>query len=461
LRSTEFTTPNIKIKDTVTGSYGDQIDGALIAYTDDDSQVGYLEYSIYDDVPSIKMIWVVPEYRRYKIAMKMLRTLQSMHPEKEIDWGYTTPDGSNLKNSIDFEKKPNPEVIKKKQKLSGIKSRLQKLNYRLEQMRSRDPKLAGQYISTVSDRWNKFNDLEYGLENELWDKKEYTNLIREQYLSEAPLADYVPIGDFNKPGPFRGVDKKLVQHPTNQLKTATFFENTNYDFRLFFSNISGTGKYAERGVVPKDQIKQIFGEYADQILQNSENTITIVFVGNSGAEKVMLTPWIMAHRFGHAIQATSRYSMNGWSLWKEAEKHFFNAVNGMLSEYYGKSSKTQYGRRQDDSSMKNDLTPEYNALFNAIGTQRSSRSNKIKRPYEFLYELFAQYLGTGKITLNELPVSLGYGRKAWGNPTNFLNLKSEYRNDEDAKYATDILSRDLELLFDDVLSASVGNIFVM
>lgn len=274
------------------------------------------------------------------------------------------------------------------------------------------------------------------------------------FIQEAPLQSYDTMGDFDKPGPFRGPDKKLVPNPTNILKTQQFLEKTPYDFRLFFSNIPGTGKYSEFGPADDAKLREIFGdEIAQKIIAGSEDAITVVFVGNKGDAKVPLTPWIMAHRFGHAIQAGVRMN-RGWSTWGEAEKHFFSQVNSMLEEYYGKAS-------SESSKFKFNLTPEYNALFNAIGTQRSSRQNLIKRPYEFLYELFAQYLGTGQVTLKPLPVSLGYGRKVWGNPTQYLNLKPEYRNNEDAKEAAEILGRDMEYMFDDVLGSAVGKIFVM
>lgn len=267
-------------------------------------------------------------------------------------------------------------------------------------------------------------------------------------IDEAPLADYQPMGDFDKPGPFRGVDKKLVPHPTNQLKTARFFEQTPYDFRLFFSNIPGTGKYSEYGPMRAEVIQQVFGANAQQILAGSEDAITVVFVGNKGDSKVMLTPWMMAHRIGHAVQAGER---NTAGTWRAAEEHFFRAVNGMLQDFYGKRGQRQF-------SMSNDLSKEYAALFNAIGTQRSSRTGQITRPYEFLYELFAQYLGTGKIELKPLPKSQGYGRKAWGRSTQSLNLRG---NEEESQYSTEVLGRDMELMFDDVLSSLVGKILVM
>jgi hypothetical protein len=277
--------------------------------------------------------------------------------------------------------------------------------------------------------------------------------LKESEVDEMALAKYQPMGDFNKPGPFRGVDKRLVPHPKNELKTQKFFEKTPFDFRLFFSNIPGTGKYSEYGPMAPDVLKVIFGDQADQIINGSEDAITVVYVGNKGDSKVMLTPWLMAHRFGHAIQAGVR-GKKGWSAWSEAENHFFNAVNNLLNEYYGKIGKP-------GGNLKFELTPEYNALFNAIGTQRSSRSNEIRRPYEFLYELFAQYLGTGQITLNAFPTNLGYGRKAWGTPTKYLNIKPEFRDESERKNAAEMLARDMELMFNDVLSSSVGQIFVM
>ena len=279
------------------------------------------------------------------------------------------------------------------------------------------------------------------------------------FIDEMALSAYQPIGNFEKPGPFKATDRKLVPHPKTQMKTQKFFNKSPYDFRLFFSNIPGTGKYAELGEVDEDTLIKIFGvEQAYKIKAGSQYSITVVFVGNSGVDKVMMTPWIMAHRFGHAVQVNSRSSQ--WHVWREAEEHFFRNVNSMLEEYYGKIYNRIWQTRRTE--FKTDMSAEYNALFNAIGTQRSSRSNKIKRPYEFLYEIFAQYLGTGHIKFNPLPTNLGYGRQVWGNPTNFLHIKSEYRNDlEDLAHATDILARDMEHMFNDVLAHCEGRIYVM
>jgi hypothetical protein len=205
-----------------------------------------------------------------------------------------------------------------------------------------------------------------------------------------------------------------------------------------------------------DQIRQIFGQDAEEIIGGSGDAITVVYVGNRGDAKVMLTPWMMAHRFGHAIQAGAR-SNRGWSAWGEAEEHFFRTINGLLEEHYNKIPTT----RPPGRNILYQLTPEYNALFNAIGTQRSSKTGQIRRPYEFLYELFAQYLGTGRVTLNPLPTNLGYGRKVFGNPTKYMNIKREYMDLDARQRVSDMLAGDMQMLFDDVLSSSVGKIFVM
>ena len=277
----------------------------------------------------------------------------------------------------------------------------------------------------------------------------------EEFITEAPLADYVPLGDFNKPGPFRNkVDKKLITHPTNQLKTAKFFENTPYDFRLFFSNIPGTGKRNEIGVVSPEEVIATFGEQVgQQIITGSEDAITVVFLGNFGSQAVMMTPWVMAHRIGHAVTASNRRN-NTIITWDTVEKHFFRSINEALTEVYGKPEHAR--------GVAWNRQAEYNALFNAIGTQRSSRENQIKRPYEFMYEMFAQYLKTGTVTLNPFPAQLGYGRKAWGNQA---QMTARINDEEDLQKAlaqkADTLGYDMQLLFGDVLGELQGRIFLM
>ena len=62
-----------------------------------------------------------------------------------------------------------------------------------------------------------------------WDKSKGEDAKvweQEDPIDEMALAKYQTFGDFNKPGPFTGVDKKLVPHPKNIQKATTFFEQT-------------------------------------------------------------------------------------------------------------------------------------------------------------------------------------------------------------------------------------------
>ena len=171
---------NITVQNNVETSFRGGYGGTLIAKTPE-RQVGYLNYSIYNDKPQIGMIFVAQDYRRRGVAMKMLKALQELSPNEEIDWGITTDAGSNLRKSVNYRKVPNPEIIKKKAKLAGVRSKLARLNYRLEQLKNTDVELARKFVQTVDDRWNQLNDLEYRLENELYlNKGEYSKLIPEE-----------------------------------------------------------------------------------------------------------------------------------------------------------------------------------------------------------------------------------------------------------------------------------------
>ncbi len=272
-------------------------------------------------------------------------------------------------------------------------------------------------------------------------------------LDEMALKSYEPIGDFNKSHSFSNkVDRKLAVHPTQLKKIESFLEKTPYDFRIFVLNQQGARKYAEHGSMTYDEFLKAFGrETAANVFSDTDDAINIVYVGNAGADKVMFTPWIMAHRLGHAFQSENRKQRYS-TQWSETEKFFFTHINDILRSVY----------KIDQSSNRNDfdykLAQYYSALFNSIGTMRSARTNQIKRPYEFLYECFAQYLKTGSVTFNPLKPYIPYGKKAWGRDTTALR----------GREITDQVNDDLEWFangladyFDSVLGSSLGYVFVM
>lgn len=283
-------------------------------------------------------------------------------------------------------------------------------------------------------------------------------------INEAPVADYEMIGDFSKPGAFRDPEHKLIPHPVHIQKVKNFFQAIPIDFRFFMVNEPKAGKLyrtagliREWGEITPEQVRKAFPEQADKILADSDEAITVIYMGNYGDRRVIMTPWIMAHRIGHAIQAGNRMDtlfQRNESDWKRAEYYFFGHINKILRDVYGvpiTSNKIDYKFRQ-----------QYNGLFNSIGTQRSSREGQIYRPYEFFYELWTQFLKTGELQFNPLPEFIPYGRRAWGRPINGLSMREEYRKDP---YLTqELLNRmavELRDYFNSALYSSLGKIFLM
>lgn len=277
--------------------------------------------------------------------------------------------------------------------------------------------------------------------------------IRE-LMTEAPLSDYQPLGNFERGrGGFRHqVDKQLVTNPVNIGKVHKFFSRTPYDIRIFPVQVRGGGGWLETGEVDNVTLSKIVGaDNAQRILagQGPDN-ITIVFTNNTGAERVPLTPWMMAHRMGHAVRRRRGYQPD--RAWTEADRHFWNGLNGIntiLRDYYGVTTATS----------EEDRVEIENALLNAIGTMRSARQRRISRNWEMVYEIFAQYLNTGEVTFNSAPAELVSRRQAWGHPRLLRRIgKTEQ---QEASQMLETLSYDMELMFNDVMSNALGRIYVM
>lgn len=97
---------DVAYKNEMVGYHHGQSDMVLRAKIDG-KQVGFIDYSVYDGKPYLKMIEVSPEFKRKGIATGMLKHLQSKYPDEEIEWGYMTDDGSKLYSMLKFKKVKN------------------------------------------------------------------------------------------------------------------------------------------------------------------------------------------------------------------------------------------------------------------------------------------------------------------------------------------------------------------
>lgn len=277
-------------------------------------------------------------------------------------------------------------------------------------------------------------------------------------LDEAPLGDYELVGnwgDREKSHGFRhAADRKMLQNPTAVKLTRKKFGNTEHVLNFYFVNLPGASKHAETGFMEPDAIAQAMPKAWPQIAQRAqeadhENAINVLFVGNTGFQRMNMTPWIMAHRIGHALQSSERgqlgYGGGYTGPWSEYEQDAADFFSQILSGVYDANIHPSGfwmggmgGAKQDKILAK---------FFEEIGGMRSARKGQLGgRPYEFLYEMFAQHVITGSLKFRPLPQSFG------------LRSGPYYRiKDEESQDAAEMWNRSLNSDVGDHLGSRIDN----
>ena len=239
-------------------------------------------------------------------------------------------------------------------------------------------------------------------------------------------------------------DVGILENPKGQQKIIKKWSNSKEDFNLIFVRSSQANKHREVGEVNADWVKNNLG--ID--VQPDPDAITIIFTQNTGAEKIPMTAWTIAHRLGHAIRRDNVF-----------EKYFFDELvrdfRELLRDVYKISDSRSSYEYPDQKSLL--------ALAREVGTMKSAREGNLRNFFEFIYELVAQYITTGKIVFKDLPKSLILQKRfAWGNPihtTAHHNL-----SDDDLlefNYQLQNLADKYEHYLDSVFIGLVGKIFVM
>ena len=271
-------------------------------------------------------------------------------------------------------------------------------------------------------------------------------------LDEAPLGDYELVGnwgDREKSHGFRhAADRKMLQNPTAVKLARKKFGNTEHMLNFYMVNHPSATKHSETGFMEPDAIgaamPKVWPEIAKRAEQaDHENAINVLFVGNTGFQRMNMTPWIMAHRIGHALQASERGQGYGggytgpWSEYEQDAADFFSQIlNGVYDMNI--SPREVFMGRNDKLMAK---------FFEAIGGMRSARKGQLGgRPYEFLYEMFAQHVLTGSLKFRELPQSFGVR----GGP--FYRIK-----DEESQDAAEMWNRSLNSDVGDHLGSRIDN----
>lgn len=277
--------------------------------------------------------------------------------------------------------------------------------------------------------------------------------FKKWLLSEMPINQAQLIGRWDKfPKNSKSSDNwdKASFNILNQASQTNFeklklaWEKTPENFDLYFYKNKGTHFSVEKGEVDVSYLQRL----GLNIPINPSN-ITVVFTNNLGIEKVPMTPWIIAHRFAHAI----RRSATVGSAYIKMIEIIRNDFSLLFEETFN-------------------INKKYNFNFNSylekfmisMATMRSAKTNKISRFNELFHEFLAQYLLEGKITYNkEIPNEIIL-TKAWGRPANYIRTSVE---PDDKIHIDELKNRVIYYedkhseLMEDLIKMCVGRIFVM
>lgn len=273
-------------------------------------------------------------------------------------------------------------------------------------------------------------------------------------LSEAPIGDYALVGNWGDKEASNGFrhaqDRKIIQSENLIKKVRRKFGNTEHMLNFYFINLPGTSRFAETGVMTPEALAENMPQ-AWKLIQEREaaqgtdasQSINVLYVGNAGTGRVPMTAWIMGHRLGHAVNAARGAKKS--NSWNDLEREFSQQLITMFREVYSwKVSLTSgYGYGQ---GMQLPLwsDPDVAKFLEEIGTMASARNGKLGgRPYEFMYEMFSQYITTGKLEFRELPKRFGRSKSV------------RYVRDEEMR---EMYSRDLNLWFADHLTSYMDNV---
>lgn len=186
-----------KILEECTDSHHGQIDMLMTAYKGE-IPVGYMKYSIYENIPHIDYIEVMPSQRRRGIATRLLQNLQGQYPTSEIVWGALTDEGKVLHDAISYSSDSED--------YESVKRGLEEINKGLAEFQQR------------IDDGEALNDDETAFMNDLSDN---------QYKLEKQLEDLSPTHTFVRLPKAESADEPTHNSPAEKPRNFRYSEDMN------------------------------------------------------------------------------------------------------------------------------------------------------------------------------------------------------------------------------------------
>lgn len=274
--------------------------------------------------------------------------------------------------------------------------------------------------------------------------------MRLEQLFEAPIDNISLVGDWDRNSSFRSpADRGILQSPKGIEKIKRLWQNTSNDFNMYMVNSPEANRYTEIGRVSVKWLEENMPK-TYPFLQLRDDQINVIFTNNKAAQRHPMTAWIIAHRLGHAFWSFDS-KLNGY---QDARGQMLFYIGQLAGQYTTRSLGPRYETGRASYVEDPDHLRLFLALYHEIGTMKSARDRKIRNEFEFLHELFAQYIITGSLTFKPLPDAIKVGRT-------MFHFKG---TEVDRDYYNGILE-DLAMTlgdyFQQALDASVGSIYVM
>lgn len=231
-----------------------------------------------------------------------------------------------------------------------------------------------------------------------------------QRIDEAPLQTHQTIGDFNRSSSFRDPrDRRLLTNPKSVQRMKNMFSKTPHNFHFYFVNSPEANRHTEVGMIDREWLDKNMPKTSPEIPDHPDG-ITIIFTNNKGAARVPMTPWITAHRIGHAISRPGGYQGSKMQMQVPGYDKMRNEImyaTSSVMQYYGVQDFPQTADRLNFSSFDRNNIRQMQLIaknfWQEIGTFRSARKKQFRDYFEFWNELVAQYLITGEIKFREAP----------------------------------------------------------
>jgi hypothetical protein len=187
--------------------------------------------------------------------------------------------------------------------------------------------------------------------------------MRYQEICETPIEDFAA-HNMDREGTFSAKDRAILQDPQQVRHIKKRFETVPYTFNLYFINqpqksytkplrpgdVRGQGQTARftsdftkdmdafGGISTPEKVRQLTGITVNP----TADTITVVFLSNANETYSMpLTPWIIAHRIGHALSDNTTWTQALRQLPGDRTSELINGSPVMLKDILQmKSAKT-------------------------------------------------------------------------------------------------------------------------